>query len=178
MYVTFFIKHCIMTKYLLFFTFLLTPLVVLAQKSVSKVPAPHEHFSKQLLKLEKELDELRELLDEEERRVRLMINKKVQRIYALKQEQRSAENPTVEERNRIGKEIETISKSVQEDRVKLIAAISDVEKKRKAIFSLKMNIDEWITKIEATEVSVIERIEKIESKIHETIKKLQSEFKE
>ncbi len=165
-----------MTRFLLALVLLLFPCFSFAQKSTARAPAPHEHFSKQLLNLENELEELRLILDEEEHRVRLSINKKIQGIYALKQKQRTAQDPSVEEKNKINAEIEQISKAVQEDRVKLIGTISNVEKKRKEIFSLKMNIDEWVTKIEATEISVIERIEKIKKEINAMIQQMKSDF--
>ena len=136
-----------------------------------------EHFSRQLLHLEAELEQLQVRLDDEERRVRKAINDKIEEIYALKQKQRSiGEDTPKQDIVDLSKKIEDLSKGVEKDRTRLIETMAAVEKKRKEIFSLKMNIDEWVIKVEATEVAVIERIEQMKTAILNTIAKMEEDF--
>ena len=136
-----------------------------------------EHFSRQLLHLEAELEQLQVRLDDEERRVRKAINDKIEEIYALKQKQRNiGEDTPKQDIVDLSKKIENLSKGVEKDRTRLIETMAAVEKKRKEIFSLKMNIDEWVIKVEATEVAVIDRIEQMKTAILNTIAKMEEDF--
>ena len=52
-----------------------------------------------------------------------------------------------------------------------------MERKRKDIFTLKLSIDEWVAKVEATEISVINRIERMKNEITSLIEQLDKEFR-
>ena len=165
------------------FCFLCFSGVLYAQKKASTkqrkdgTKQRREHFSRQLLHLEAELEQLQVRLDDEERRVRKAINDKIEEIYALKQKQRNiGEDTPKQDIVDLSKKIENLSKGVEKDRTRLIETMAAVEKKRKEIFSLKMNIDEWVIKVEATEVAVIDRIEQMKTAILNTIAKMEEDF--
>lgn len=135
-----------------------------------------QHFAKQLLKLEEELIVFRDKIDEKEQQMRMILSKKNSKLYTLKQQQRDAEDLSNEERQKLADHIKTLAQSIAQDKEHMQEAMSMMERKRKDIFSLKLSIDEWVAKVEATEVAVISQIQRMKREITALIEDLDKKF--
>ena len=135
-----------------------------------------QHFAKQLLNLEKELKVFRNKIDEKERQIRTVLSKKSGQLYALKQKQRNSYNLTDAEKQNLSKEVKSLSVSIRKDKARMQEVMDILERKRKDIFSLKLSIDEWVAKVEATEIAVTERIDRVKREISTLISDIDKEF--
>ena len=136
----------------------------------------NQHFSKQILRLEEELDEFHTQIAQKEREMRGRVGRKNQELFKLKQRIRLSDSLTQEERSRLNHEVNTLTKSIRDDKARIIEIMSAVERKRKDIFVLKVSIDEWLIKVEATEMSIIDRIHAMRTDISRLIDKIDKEF--
>ena len=87
---------------------LLSVLPVAAQGSTST-----QHFAKQLLNLENELEEFRDKIDQKERQIRASLSQKTNQLYALREKQRSASDLSKEERKKLVGQITNLSASIK-----------------------------------------------------------------
>ena len=136
-----------------------------------------QHFAKQLLNLEKELETFRSKIDQKERQIRTVLSEKSSKLYALKQKQRDSYDLSDAEKQKLSDKIKRLNSSIQKDKARMQEVMELLERKRKDIFTLKLSIDEWVAKVEATEVAVIDRIERVKREISTLISNLDKEFK-
>ena len=62
---------------------------------------PPQHFAKQLLNLEQELEEFRDKIDQKEREIRAALSKRTNELYTLREKQRDADILSDEEKKNL-----------------------------------------------------------------------------
>ncbi len=145
----------------------------------SKGTLPSEgsvHFSSQLLNLEKELETFRDKIDEKESQIQILLKGYANELYMLRQQQRDSGALTEEEKEQLLQQIRELAERIRAKKLRMNDVMGAMERKRKDIFALKISINEWIAKVEATEISVIRRITRMKQEISELIRELDKEF--
>ena len=133
-------------------------------------------FAKQLLKLEGELDQFNRKIIEKEDQIRSILRSKSTKLYSLRQKQRSSSQLEEGEKLALSDQISSLNDEIRGKKIRVSEVISMMEQKRKELLSLKLSIDDWMAKVEQTEIAVIGRIDRMKEEISKLIEKLDSEF--
>ena len=147
--------------------------VSIAQSNEGEDP---KYFAAQLLNLETELEVFRDKIDQKELQIREVLKQETNSLYMLRQKQRDVVGATDDEKQKLAKEIQILSANIRKKKIRMNEVRNIMGRKRKDIFALKLSIDEWVAKVEATEKSVIQRITRMKDEISSLIKTLDQEF--